>query len=149
MERWKEPLVARGETERSGARFPLAGAQWAAVDARGVAPGGSGMSGHVVATAPRPGAWGLTQHPTEMPESEGSRPGWEARRRGKRRGPLRRRCRGAAVMDTGLGAGRWRGGTGQGKGTGEDTWPGTAPRVFVCMYIKYICVCACVRVFVY
>lgn len=117
----------------SGARFPLAGVQWAAVDARGAAPGGSGMSGHVVATAPRPGAGGSRSIAQKLPDQKDPAPG------GKRRGSLRRRCRGAAAVERA--AGRWRGGTGQGTGAGADTWPGSAPRVFVCMYIKYIYVC--------
>ncbi|XP_056369878.1 uncharacterized protein LOC130265094 isoform X1 [Oenanthe melanoleuca] len=66
--------------------------------------------------------WGLKQHPTETPASEGSRPGWEARSRGKWRGAVRRRCRGAAAVDAGQ---REDGGAGQGRGRART--PGRGP----------------------
>lgn len=92
------------------------------------------MSGHVVATAPRPGAGVSRSILLKRPDKTGPVPGGKPAAVGSAGVSA---PRGAATVDAGQ---REDGGAGQ--GTGADTWPGTAPRVFVCMYIKgmYMCV---------
>lgn len=101
------------------------------------------MSGHVVATAPRPGAGGSRSIPLKLPDQKDPAPGGKPAAVGSAEGP----CGGGAEARRRWSGQREDGGAGPGRGRERARTPGRGA-LLVYLYVRILSIYVCVCVFV-